>query len=293
MDFTGPPCQNFSSMGSGDGIEGCHNKVWLAYFKFHRFWNTPLLIIENVWGCPLEFVRTNLQDKYVIYPVFVDPGDVGFHLIARRRVYFVCYHRLRTVVRDNVVDLYQHICNSYMTVLPRLGPQDALLAPWQEVQQEQRRQCRRIGISYQPGRRTAAYALIQSHQDRLLIYDQKWQARCPGTPPNTVPWLVYALGDNPEMRCIWSAASCRVPTMRCNTQMLWNTWAGRWYTQNERLAMMGWPVYPQLARASGLPLLRMDNDEGQWMLGNSFQLPCAMSVLGCSLACYTVKPDDE
>jgi hypothetical protein len=180
-----------------------------------------------------------------------------------------------------------------MTVLPRLGPQDALLAPWQEVQQEQRRQCRRIGISYQPGRRTAAYALIQSHQDRLLIYDQKWQARCPGTPPNTVPWLVYALGDNPEMRCIWSAASCRVPTMRCNTQMLWNTWAGRWYTQNERLAMMGWPVYPQLARASGLPLLRMDNDEGQWMLGNSFQLPCAMTVLGCSLACCTVKPDDE
>jgi len=95
--------------------------------------------------------------------------------------------------------------------------------------------------------------------------------------------MCYNLGNNPLMRLSWFIR-LRVPTFRLHAQMYYFPAAQRWLTTREKLAMMGWPVYPSLAAAANVPLMAPSFREGRHMLGNAMHLPSVYVVLLTALA---------
>jgi len=64
----------------------------------------------------------------------------------------------------------------------------------------------------------------------------------------------FNLGDNPTNRLSWSAGG-RLPGFRKSAGKLWHPASRRFLTDNERLATLGFPVYPPLAEAGRTSLL--------------------------------------
>ena len=100
--------------------------------------------------------------------------------------------------------------------------------------------------------------LTQDERDHLRSYSQLWVERF-GSDPAGHLGLVLNLGDNPAAGWItWSAPSSRqstfcIPTLRRGWTVLWLPALMRWLTVRERLLMMGFPAYPNVADVYRLP----------------------------------------
>ena len=69
-------------------------------FKWHECRQTPLIIYENVRGCPKDFLEDNLP-SFTIVAVNVDPWHANSDHISRPRTYFICWHvRTATLLYD-------------------------------------------------------------------------------------------------------------------------------------------------------------------------------------------------
>eukprot|EP00973_Karenia_brevis_P032530 4487002-Karenia_brevis.AAC.1 len=131
---------------------------------------------------------------------------------------------------------------------------------------------------------TTTQLLTESELVRKQLYDLAWLAKTRSSPLVN-PDLVYNLTDNPEVRLSWTTSNLAIPTYRTNTNFLWYPAFNRHLSRRERLATLGFPVFPPLAVAAGSShILGKDLKETQTMVGNSMHLANATCVVAACLA---------
>lgn len=106
FDVSGIPCIDYGPSGSQKGIYGPTFSVFLSFFHWHRSKRTKVVFIENVPELPVDVVRFLLGDIYYVYVFYMRPGDVGFELLSRLRVFFMC-------LLKGLVGLLQMCCFAY------------------------------------------------------------------------------------------------------------------------------------------------------------------------------------
>ena len=286
IDTSGSPCQDWSSAGLGLGVEGKRIHLFLAWVRLHLIWETLVIIHENVTNFDIALLHYFMGSMYHIFHVDCGPEDVGFPWCRRLRRYVALVHKGKMRVLHNPEILFRRVC---IHLQHEASVEDLLQADHQEVQAEvlalggDRRITVSMGGTFMAGavdpqfgqqasmaravdRQQVSMAravdpfavLTQGERGHLQSYNQLWAERF-GSDPAGHLGLVFNLGDNPAAGWItWSAPSTRqtnfcIPTLRRGWTVLWLPALRRWLTVRERLLMMGFPAYPDVAHVYRLP----------------------------------------
>ena len=171
----------------------------------------------------------------------------------------------------NLDVVYKHVCSQIRQAQPcKLVPQDALLATKHEAFNDGERVMRTrpwLGPYKQKlFTKTGDWSYILSPNERNYVntLNKLWRTK---RPDWSFEHAVYNLTDNPNQRIGWTLASGAFPTFRTNTKFLYMPVYKRCLTRKECLALMGFPVYQNLADEMGMPLLQVEAKESQFMLG--------------------------
>ena len=200
----------------------------------------------------------------------VDPSDCKFELIARPRNYAIGVMPSKANCVSNLELVYKHVYSQIQQAQPRkLVPKDALLAtkrealkdgmhlmgtrPWLSLDNQQ--QFRKTG--------DWSYILSPNEHHYVKVLNELWMKR----RPRSFEDAAYNLSDNPDARISWTLNSGAFPTFRTNTKLMYMPVYKRCLTRKECLALMGFPVYQNLADEMGMPLLQVEAEESQFMLG--------------------------
>jgi hypothetical protein len=254
-----------------------------------------LVIFENVPEFPHWLLEFAFGDCFWMHRLHVSPADCGFSLVRRDRVYVLLIHKQRAVM-TNCPHTMQEMMVACMANVQTV-PMHALVAGPQEIYDEVLQLAvRRKIIPGIPGAAgimglTGPMGLLRPYdvlnpreQQAIMVYNSLFQLRGGGRP-DTVPSLFYFLGDNPQVRCSWSLHG-RLPTMRTNAGLLWSPWAQRFLTHRERFAVMGYPVYLELAAAMGVTGWSLpDTVAMRQVLGNAMHVACVTMTLLIGLSC--------
>ena len=128
------------------------------------------------------------------------------------------------------------------------------------------------------------YLLLDSELERLAKYERLWESKF-GCPARSDPNAVFHLGDDPDRRCCWSGNG-KFPSFRKGMGLLWHCQSETIITAKERLAIMGWPLFPHLAFNANLQFFEFpDEKRGSKYAGNAYHVGTfGMWLLTC-LAC--------
>jgi hypothetical protein len=170
----------------------------------------------------------------------------------------------------------------------RLEPHDALMAPNAEISAEHARAKSRVLKRSKRRSNTFRSLLAPSERKFLSVYIRKWKARF-GIHPRCDRNCFFMLSDNPDRTPTWSAHG-RLPAFKKSAGKLWSESAERWLTPLERMAALGFPVYPRLAQAAQCPVLEFEFQSLSAMAGNAWHCANAGMVLMCALACTQMSP---
>ena len=81
-----------------------------------------------------------------------------------------------------------------------------------------------------------------------------------------------------------------IPTFRTNPGFYWHPHTESWLTAKEMLAVMGFPVYPEMAQAMNTQVLSVpDAMTCRRLIGNCMHFASVYVVLLCSLASVSVS----
>lgn len=134
------------------------------------------------------------------------------------------------------------------------------------------------------------YLLHDTELQRLEYYERLWKEKT-GRSPQKGPNAVFHLGDSPWSRVCWSLNG-RFPTFRKSMKILWHSASQTIVTPREKLALMGWPVYADLACSAGLGVVCFpDLKRAHFYSGNGYHIATfGMWLLTC-LACMKFTQD--
>ena len=252
----------------------------LAWCRLHTVLRAPIMVGENVFDLPDALYRLNLP-CHNIQVIEVDPADVGFGLIARHRKLILCTEKTHIKVNLAWETVYNMICDVLRVVLTK--PRDVLLADMEEVYEEAQHLAEKRKAEFRPTP-DLFYLLSYTEAGYLSNYGRMHWERGEIISEDTI----YNLADNPLNRVTWSVHSHKIPTYRRNSTLMWNPARRRWLTSLERLASMGWPTYPALAQASGVPTMHIPLQATSHMLGNAVCIPNIGVALLAALASTSV-----
>ena len=103
VDTSGPPCKDFSFANRGrQGLNGPWIYCLLAWCRFHRCWQTPIIIHENVPQCVIAVLIDLMGDIYDVISVPIIPGDVGFQFAGRKRLYIAMVHKRKATILHDI-----------------------------------------------------------------------------------------------------------------------------------------------------------------------------------------------
>jgi len=199
-------------------------------------------------------------------------------------------------VKCSISSLYHHVVRHLQKQArghEPIRPRHALLAPDTEVQCEAQRLAALREIVFVPGCKDLRYLLLPAETRRLNEYEALWLQKG-GVPACMCPDCFFNLGDNPHKHISWSASGA-LPTFRTNAGILFNPWAGRWLTTNERFAALGFPVYQTLADAARCDPIAFAGDHmkvraGIWGFAQVFQLrPPGVPGAKYHLECHEIN----
>ena len=115
-----------------------------------------------------------------------------------------------------------------------------------------------------------------------LCYKENWQEQ-----PDANPQLVYFLGDRYEYSKTWSACSSALPTFRKNNAKYLHRASMSFYTDQEKMAALGWPVRPDIAEQMLVtPMPERYSSRCGVMCGNSMHLSVAGIVFMAAACCF-------
>ncbi len=155
-----------------------------------------------------------------------------------------------------------------------------ILSSEDEIREEALEVCRMRGIVPRADR-GHEYLLTPSQYTRLQTFlGMVVKAESPMTPN-----IIFNLADNPEWTLGWTLDHLSIPPYRRNSSGFWVAAYSRYMTTRERLASLGWPVYPSLAAAGRQPFVEFDWQLARDALGNGICLPNVGVALLCALSC--------
>eukprot|EP00746_Dinoflagellata_sp_MGD_P070862 gnl/MRDRNA2_/MRDRNA2_28949_c0_seq1.p1 gnl/MRDRNA2_/MRDRNA2_28949_c0~~gnl/MRDRNA2_/MRDRNA2_28949_c0_seq1.p1 ORF type:complete len:478 (+),score=109.27 gnl/MRDRNA2_/MRDRNA2_28949_c0_seq1:84-1517(+) len=305
VDMSGSPCTDWSMIGIQKGAEGKTAPIFLTWMQIQRENDTPVIIHENVRRFPVDQLKKVFGDKYDIYSIDTCPADVGFGLLNRNRRYDVLLHKERTCLLADIPETYK-------CVKEALGDNGR---PWKrldvfmqqygssklsELLEEERHKAAARGIRCKDSAKKGgenldwSYLLLQREKTALRDFTKMWKEKYPEKKdPSEDPNCIFHIGDNPLKRLVWSATGT-IPTFRRGGGLYWMPYYRRWILPKERLALMGFPIYPALAKASGVDVMKVENmKQAKMMAGNAMHLPNAGAILAVTLACVQVKDSNK
>jgi hypothetical protein len=239
-----------------------------------------------------------------MYSIETEPADVGFGCLRRPRRYDVLLHKEKTRVLADIPETYSRLKQALADTDPwkRL---DAFMQQYgskkkQELLEEERHTAASRGKTCQDTSKNSkkgldwTYLLLPREKRAVQEFSRLWKQKHPEKKdPSEDPSCIFHIGDNPRMRCVWSANGF-IPTFRRGGGKYWMPYHRRWILPKERLALMGFPVYPALAKASGVEVMKIDNiRQAKLMAGNAMHLANAGAILAVTLACVEVKAKDN
>ena len=133
-----------------------------------------------------------------------------------------------------------------------------------------------------------SYLLLASERRRCQQYELMWLERY-GRRAAEDPDAIFHLGDNPTARCCWTGSGL-FPSLRRSMGILWHPYSRSMLLPSERLSLLGWPLFQDLATAAGCNIVRTPFEgRGQLrlnaMAGNAYHIPTfgvwAFVVLAC------------
>ncbi|CAK9022067.1 Probable protein S-acyltransferase 23 (Probable palmitoyltransferase At2g14255) (Zinc finger DHHC domain-containing protein At2g14255) [Durusdinium trenchii] len=219
---------------------------------------------------------------YNIFPIYVDPRDVGHSGASRARVYIIMAHKQKVAQRFDCRKMYARI-SAAMKALVATTPKDYFVADKIDIQLEAARVARAVELDY-----------LLNHREQKAVEDAKqiyWKKfhRDPMKDEN----LVVFLGDNPKRYLCWSGLSehfllvSHSDSFSC--AMPWRLrLCGR-----EKLSTLGFPVSGDTALSMGVPRLPVsDPARASQISGNCMHFSCILVIQLISLCCFTRTDSD-
>ena len=134
------------------------------------------------------------------------------------------------------------------------------------------------------------YLLNPFEKDRLKRYIRKWKL-LHGQDPRSDANAIFHLQDDPDVRTCWSSSG-HFPSLRKSMGILWHAQSETTILPRERLALMGWPVYPMLAEAAGItPFNFPDLKRASRYAGNAYHVSMYGVWMAVCLACVRLNPE--
>ena len=287
LDVAGLPCTDFSSAGLRMAEQGPTILVHLAWARKMLHEQPALILHENVPLYPAQLLQQHLGAIYNLYTFLVSPSDAGFTLQSRRRQHTMLVHKTKAILTHDPYETYAMLRATLQRTTT--SPANALLATPDDVRAEAMHICAGRGLQPpQTGTDSLEYLLNARELGALRLYSAMWRSRF-GTVPEEVPWCLFFLGDNPSKRATWSA-NTSMPSQRLNGGLLWSPRLRRMVTGKERLAAMGFPSFPRLAAAAGVPELdALSPAEATRACGNAMHVASVGLMLLVLLSCTSPR----
>ena len=286
----GIPCTDWSKIGRREGETGSTMPV-LAAFVRELLETKPLLaIVENVPQFPIDVLRPYIASYYdiIVFPI-TSPSDASFGLVERKRMYFVCVNRNSVEIHYDMILLFHEIC-AHNVQADNSAPRHALVADMGEVMEELTSACAARGVDPSDLQRVGPEAALLHHRELAgLHYMEQVHWRRFGYAPALDADLCLFMGDNPWWRLTWSKLGRKIPTFRLNNGWYWFSRARRFLTSREKLCAMGFPMYPELAEAMGIPVPPFDPMGAAQSVGNCMHVGNIYQITLCALVCTRLR----
>ena len=187
--------------------------------------------------------------SYDLYQLFFSAKDTGHKGASRDRTYVIGAHQDLTSCKFDPHTM-KDIISKKMISKVQTRPSDYFFATVPEVLQEAEKLALKRNISFKPRQLDLTYLLTDREKASLQSYQTAY-LEIFGEDPSTNQDLVVFLGDNGGSWKTWSARSNQIPTFRrnCRTGLFWSSYLKRFMISREKLATLGWPVVPGMAKA--------------------------------------------
>ena len=134
------------------------------------------------------------------------------------------------------------------------------------------------------------YLLRGTELERLANYRASWVQKF-GLLPEDDPDCLFHLGDNALVYPVWTANG-KFPSFRRSMSLLWHPASQTVLLPKERLCLLGWPLYPALATAAGVPVFEFpDLARANRYAGNAYHVAVLGSWLTTCLACVQLTAE--
>jgi hypothetical protein len=227
-------------------------------------------------------------DSYDIWVIPMEPADCGFDLLARLRLFII----LALISHVHCLTCPYEMFDAIKAAIKKrvfTSPEHALIARPEEIKAEACHMAMLRNIAFQPDRVDFTYLMTDRERHACISLAQEFKQRF-NMEPESLPWLCFYLGDSPSNRLTWSAVSKKIPTYRLSNGKTFYPMAMRWLVGSERLATMGYPVHPALAKAMGVPPLAVkDVKRASDIVGNAFHMGNACTAQLLALACFGLR----
>lgn len=281
VDISGSPCRPWSSANRlTRGKNHPDIPALLAWCALMRHDQPTLAVHENVRGFDAGVLQECLGDLYHIERVDVDPDMVGFGFVRRPRIYFILALRGRVSLAD-FVPLWSQVKRSLQRDVSSWPDWLARAEAHELLAEENFRRAGR-GLEALLGAPSDdwAYLLTQEQRKYLAGYCRLWRNKHK-SDAHMHPGVVFDLAQRPQWQGLRRMDA--LPSLRRLRCVLWSPYRRRWLIPQELSAIMGWPVYQDLAAASGAPLHDVTQTHAT-ALGNTMHTACVGVVLAVLLA---------
>ena len=272
IDVAGSPCPPWSRAGLRKGREDPRTALTIAWLAWLRHARPRAAVHENVVGFDEKLLEELAGDMYFVRSIRMAPSDMGFPFIRRPRSYSLLIRRQgrRGTPPASLQALYDAIVRDMAHEAEEGSLAWAFCAPKEELLEVENAARSRRGHAPLLDGPTSdwTYLLTDAQRARLKAHE----ARTAGA----AGMRVFDLGQNPHM----SSPSTSIPTIRCNTHVVWSRELRRWMTKYERLECMGFPVFDALASAAHVATDRITAKGRSRSIGNAMHV----ANVGCAIA---------
>ena len=288
VDISGSPCVPWSRMSGKRRLGRAHPLVGLllAWCRILRLRPVTLAIHENVVGFDESVLHEELGEMYTITRLDVVPADAGFGFMRRPRRYHILVLRSRARLARDIRSLYAAV-SAAMQSAPLGGSGDwAWRAERAELLAAENAARSRLRL---PPRLDADgpsvdWAYLLSPQKQQFLAKYRMDALAAGVPGEA---CIFDLSQNPGR----GRPQSGIPPFRRSGGRYWSDARGRWLLPRERMAAMGYAVYPDLASIAAVPLDSAAAQAPAFTVGNAMHVANVGCVIVCALlAVVPIEP---
>ena len=275
VDVSGSPCRPWSSARKARREERrTHQDIilLLAWCRVMREDRPLVAIHENVRGFDVSLLFDLLGDIYHIQVLHAAPQELGFTFVSRPRVYCILTLRSRVERVLDVQDVYRAIARDLarpVAELPQLF--SATAEEKLEAENAARAKCGMEPLTTPS--RCWRYLLTTRQATCLAFHESQAVGRAD----------LAACYVDLTPSAGFARPSRHVPTLRRCAHRIWSWRHARWLLSSELALLMGFPVRPTCAAASGVSPDIFTLTEPQ-ALGNAMHVASVGCIIAAALS---------